>query len=45
LVYGAALKGKPVNISVTPLLLDSTEAPSLGALEEWIETFPPLVIR
>lgn len=32
-------------ISVTPLLLDSTEAPSLGALEEWIEAFPPLVIR
>jgi 5'-nucleotidase len=32
-------------ISITPLMLDSTEAPSLGALEEWIEAFPPLVIR
>jgi 5'-nucleotidase len=32
-------------ISVTPLMLDSTETPSLGALQEWIESFPPLVVR
>ena len=32
-------------ISVTPLRLDTPETPSLGALENWIESFPPLVIR
>jgi len=29
-------------ISVTPLMLDSSEAPSLGALADWIGAFPPL---
>ena len=32
-------------ISITPLMLDSSDAPELGALEDWIETFPPLVVR
>jgi broad specificity polyphosphatase/5'/3'-nucleotidase SurE len=32
-------------ISMTPLMLDSSEMPSLGALADWIENFPPLVTR
>ncbi len=32
-------------VSVTPLMLDSRETPSLGALADWIESFPPLETR
>jgi 5'-nucleotidase len=32
-------------ISVTPLTFDTPGAPSLGALEEWIHSFEPLVTR
>ena len=32
-------------ISITPLTLDSEETPSIGALENWIAAFPPLVVR
>jgi 5'-nucleotidase len=32
-------------ISMTPLMLDSLEVPSLGTLADWIESFRPLVTR
>jgi len=32
-------------ISITPLVLDTPEAQSLGALEEWIHAFQPLMAR
>ena len=32
-------------ISITPLTFDLPEPPSLGSLEDWIRTFPPLIVR
>ena len=32
-------------ISITPLTFDLPEPPALGALEDWIKIFPPLVVR